>query len=119
TQLIAFPTPINARLAEITTTRAPGAAPPTWVPVVNVRSSPAAMPETKLPCPPVTPSVSTEGETSVRQDESVLATLTHPVDDRLRTIFVDPLDSWNDGWVGSTPVSMTAMVTPVPVSSVP
>ena len=105
---------------EIETSLAPGAAPAAVpVPSVSTTGEPRAMPETCVPCPPrESVSVSTDVGTSTTQSlpgsDSTRQRLL-----RLRTTRVLPSASANAGWVGSTPESMTATLTPVPSSAEP
>ena len=96
---------------------APGAAPCILVPSERVTSRPATMPLTCIPCPPPeTRSVSAEPASTGAQVLSVNGS--HTILRFLTTAEV-PSAFCRNGWVGSTPESMTATETPLPSRLVP
>ncbi len=122
TQANEFWMAISVAVAEIITTRAPGATPPTLVPSPRVYEFPTATPETMVPWPPWPVSLSTVAGRSAMQDASVGAVYSWAMqgsEDRLRTSLVEPSGRAKAGWVGSMPVSMMAIEVPRPSSCAP
>ena len=102
---------------EIETSLAPGAAPWRVVPSLSVTGLPATMPLTWVPWPPPERvSLSTTAGSFCTEQAS--SNGSHSVL-RLATTALEPSASAKAGCVGSTPESMTATETPVPVSAVP
>src|SRR4051812_1896474 len=106
------PTMSSTAPVEMSTRLAPGAA-PTWrVPSVSVVGRPATMPFTCVPCPPPE-MVSVSSVAGIRSTQLVLVLLSsRQTLLRLATTAREPLAFFRNGWVGSTPESMTATETP-------
>src|SRR4051812_9585154 len=121
TQFSAESAPTISRTApvEMSTRLAPGAAPCSCVPSVSVVGRPATMPFTCVPWPPPEiVSVSIDVGTGITQSELVFDSSRQTLF-RLATTALPPPAFCRNGWVESTPESMTATETPLPSSGSP
>src|SRR4051794_40651997 len=110
------PTMSSTAPVEMFTRPAPGAAPWSRVPSVSVVGRPATMPDTCMPWPPPEiVSVSTAVGTGTTQSVLAIDSSRHRLL-RLATTALLPSLLRRNGWVGSTPESMTATETPLPSS---
>src|SRR2546423_848703 len=105
---------------------APGAAPCRWVPSVRVVSRPATMPATWVPCPPAdSVSVSLTAVRSAKHESfgngsgSPRSVSGPQMFFMLSFTALEPSALRKNGWVPSTPVSMTAAETPRPSTGRP
>ena len=119
TQLRAASAPMMNSTAPVLmlTRSAPGAAPCIFVPSDSVTSRPATMPLTCMPWPPADNRSVSSGPAST--GPQVLSVSGSQTILRFLTTAEEPSAFCRNGWLGSTPESMTATETPVPSRLVP